>query len=354
MPCLDAMTDEHRDNLMVLAAGMYGAPVSAMAPVGQGGNNRIYRVEAGGNILALKAYPPNETINANGASARLDAEFAALRFLYDAGVRCVPVPHARASDGYHGIYQWIDGEPIDHPGDQDIDAASDFAQCLKTLSAAPSASSLGLAREACLSASELLRQIEARLKRLRHAAAGHLELAGFLDDHVEPAFATARRQMVQGYQDAGFDVDDDIDPNLRTLSPSDFGFHNAIRRVDGSLVFIDFEYFGWDDPVRLVADFVLHPGMNLEREHGAQFMRRALGIYNDDDNFALRLSLLYPLVALRWCLILLNEFVPEKWENRTFAGTTDTVETVQERQLQKASAMLARIHQPPMSFKHAP
>jgi hypothetical protein len=345
------MIDDDPDGLIALAAEMYGAPVSAMTPARRGGNNRIYRVEAGGDVLALKAYPPNEISAANG-SARLDAEFAALQFLNDAGIRCVPIPHARASDGYHGIYQWIDGDPVNNPSDQDIDAASDFAEGLKTLSANPSASNLGLAREACLSASELLRQIEARLDRLRRAAALHRDLARFLDGSIEPAFTTARKRMVQGYQDTGLNVDQDIAPSLRTLSPSDFGFHNAIRHVDGSLVFIDFEYFGWDDPVRLVADFVLHPGMNLGREHGARFIHRALDIYNDDGNFSLRLRLLYPLVVLRWCLILLNEFLPEKWENRTFAGTSDTAETVQERQLKKASAMLARIHQPPMSFKH--
>ena len=45
------------------------------------------------------------------------------------------------------------------------------------------------------------------------------------------------------------------------LSPSDFGFHNTIKSK--KLYFIDFEYFGLDDPVKLVIDFILHPGMKL-------------------------------------------------------------------------------------------
>ena len=40
----------------------------------------------------------------------------------------------------------------------------------------------------------------------------------------------------------------------RALSPSDFGLHNALRGQDGQLRFVDFEYFGWDDPVKLVSD----------------------------------------------------------------------------------------------------
>ena len=47
---------------------------------------------------------------------------------------------------------------------------------------------------------------------------------------------------------------------LRVLSPSDFGFHNALRRPDGTIVFVDFEYFGWDDPAKMMADAMLHPG----------------------------------------------------------------------------------------------
>ena len=46
----------------------------------------------------------------------------------------------------------------------------------------------------------------------------------------------------------------DIDSAERTLSPSDFGFHNALKRSDGRIVFLDFEYFGWDDPAKMTAE----------------------------------------------------------------------------------------------------
>jgi hypothetical protein len=34
--------------------------------------------------------------------------------------------------------------------------------------------------------------------------------------------------------------DREIPRTERTLSPSDYGFHNALRRPDGTLVFLDF------------------------------------------------------------------------------------------------------------------
>ena len=59
---------------------------------------------------------------------------------------------------------------------------------------------------------------------------------------------------------------------MQVLSPSDFGFHNAILKESGDLVFLDFEYFGRDDPVKLMADFIWHPGMKL-----SNLQKRRLG-----------------------------------------------------------------------------
>ena len=42
------------------------------------------------------------------------------------------------------------------------------------------------------------------------------------------------------------------------MSPSDFGFHNVIKK-DDFLYFIDFEYAGLDDPVKLICDFYCQP-----------------------------------------------------------------------------------------------
>jgi len=43
------------------------------------------------------------------------------------------------------------------------------------------------------------------------------------------------------------------------LSPSDFGFHNALVDPSGALSFLDFEYAGRDDPAKPVSDFFCQP-----------------------------------------------------------------------------------------------
>ena len=48
----------------------------------------------------------------------------------------------------------------------------------------------------------------------------------------------------------------------------------------------------------------------------------------------------YPLFGLRWVLILLNEFHPERWRRRVLAGTSDGWSEAKDRQLNAARVML--------------
>jgi hypothetical protein len=59
------------------------------------------------------------------------------------------------------------------------------------------------------------------------------------------------------------------------------------------------------------------------------------------------------LFGLKWCLIMLNEFVPEDLQRRGFAsgGSLDRA-TTQARQLEKARRMLARIERKHEDFPY--
>jgi hypothetical protein len=61
------------------------------------------------------------------------------------------------------------------------------------------------------------------------------------------------------------------------------------------------------------------------------------------NNLAQRVRALYPLFGLKWCLILLNEFLPEQILRRRFAGMTDQVRQKQTEQLTKAKGKLRQI-----------
>lgn len=313
-----------------------GARVLARKPARQSGNNRLYRLDTQNGPVALKVYP----FHATDKGARLSREFAAYTFLANHGAKEVPKAIARDDENGYGLYQWIDGAPVTCPNDHDVDQAVGFVQTLKRMGAELDACELAPAAEACLSAGELVRQIQYRLSALEALPDAPAMLRSFLDNTLVPELRASCSLARQGYSQAGLDFDEDMSRPCRTLSPSDFGFHNSLKVSDGTLIFLDFEYFGWDDPVRLVGDFLLHPAMTLSKEQKHRFLVGVEPIFETERHFNVRLELLYPLIGIRWCLILLNEFLPERWARRAAAGATGK-DAAERRQLDKAVAMLA-------------
>lgn len=334
----DSRTSMGEGQARQAATALLGSGVADLLHVPGGGNNRLYQVNAdNGDQYALKSYFSDRS----DPRDRLGAEFDGFRFLRQHGIRQVPRPIACDRESGSALYEWVDGEPVDSIGDAELQQAVAFLTELHGLAGVAEARDLPLASEACLSGMELVRQIEHRASRLR--AVDHMGLKRFLaepyadlhDRHIDAA--------VDGYAATGLDFYADLPIGRQTLSPSDFGFHNALRRKDGSLVFLDFEYFGRDDPVKLTSDFLLHPAMALSQEQKQTFYREMRVVYGSDDLFGLRFRLLYPLYGLRWALILLNAFVPERWRRKAFANGGESLEQVQERQLGKARGMIDHI-----------
>lgn len=314
------------DAVRRLAGVLAGCAPESVTAVGGGNNNRVYRVACSDRSYALKRYPPRP----EDPRQRLIVEFEALRFLEAQGVASVPRAVAADHDKGLGLYSWESGEAITAPLAADVDAALDFVARLHALVPSASAVALPLASEACLSGRAVVDQTAGRLRRLMEIDAPR----EFLVAAFAPAFEAAMARARDAYAAAGQKFEAEIEPRWRTLSPSDFGFHNALRRPDGSLVFLDFEYFGWDDPAKLACDFVLHPGMALDEGARRRFAAGVRAIFAGDADFARRCAVLYPLFGMRWCMILLNGYLPERRGGRVLARC---------RQLKKARGLLDRL-----------
>jgi len=321
-PALDAAARAAR-----ALAGRPGASIERVR--GYGRNSGVYRVDTAGAAYALKQYPPRQPNDRDRASI----EYAALRFLTGHGVTTVPRPIAVDAAGGYLLLEWIEGDPVETPIAADIATACNFLRAVHSLRGESDATAQPMAAEACISAAETVAQIEQRLARLA-VVTDEPALVAFVHDTLEPLFGEVSTWARAGYTAAGFSFA--AEASAQTPCPADFGFHNAMRRPDGDLVFIDFDYFGWDDPVKLTADFLLHPGMSLSDALKRQFAAEATGIYGSDRSFSRRLALLYPLFSLRWCTILLNEFLPERWANRLAAGEAADWASAKQRQLDRA------------------
>ncbi|MBI3252240.1 MAG: hypothetical protein HYZ52_02825 [Candidatus Omnitrophica bacterium] len=311
--------------------------MAAVEKLEGGRNSRVFRVDLGpARSVVVKAYARLD---------RLRIEFSTLEFLWSHGVRIIPEPLSANPDMGCAVYQFIAGERI-HPSEVsngDIDAAVSFLGALRDLGQSPDAQALPLASEACWTLGEIFHSIEQRLDRF----AGLLgkgepwrQLRCFFAEDFLPELAAVR----QWSEECGGALwNNPISVDRKTLSPSDFGFHNAIRQPDGALVFLDFEHFGWDDPAKMAADFLLHPhesmafGYNLKQRFLAQLLTR---LDSSRSWLEERIRLVMPLYSLKWSVILLNEFVPTHLARRRFAGNGNHGEELLLAQLQKARAML--------------
>ena len=332
----DAKNQLAEDALRDVAASLLGCEVGDVRRAGEGGNNRLYYLRDGqGRPYALKHYLQAE----DDSRDRLGAEFDGLSFLAAQGLKCVPEAIACSRDDQVAIYDWVEGSTIETASMDDIDAALSFQRDLYAVARRSDIAVLPLASEACLSLSELGEQIRRRHARLRDVEDTGLQ--AFLEREFLPILETCWHDAIHRYENAGVDPLFELPLTRQTLSPSDFGFHNALRGNTG-LVFLDFESFGRDDPVKMTADFLLHPGMDLSSEALRRFMTGCREIFADDADFQTRMKGSYALYGLRWCLILLNEFLPERWARRQFAGASVERAQICERQLLKSRATLQR------------
>ena len=333
-------TAQRTRDIEAIAGRMLGRTVTAADPATGGGNNRVYRIEAEDGPVALKFYPPQD----EDPRDRLGQEFRALEFMAGHGVTCVPRPIAADHELGCGIYEWIDGTPVPAPEDADVGAMASLVELLDSLRTLPGAENLVPASAHCFSAAAVVRQLDERLARLQSLAKDGDDLGVFLNGAFGPQLPPLVTRAKDLYAGSGLDFEADIAADTRTLSPSDFGFHNALKR-NGEIVFLDFEYFGWDDPIKMISDVLWHPGSALSPSLGDRFRRNAGRLFRDreGDAFGVRFEALHPLFGMIWCLILLNEFLPERWHRRVVAGNAGDAGQARASQLSAAGRLLQRI-----------
>lgn len=327
-------------------AHVLGAPVVSATPCLGGRNHRVEQLTcANGQRAVVK----RDVAHGADGRRRLEVEFSSLQFLWRHGVRCIPQPLGAEPEHGWALYQFIDGDrvPAEQVHDDDIDQVVRFAGQLQALRRSEDSRGVSLASEACFSIEDLLAAIHRRLTRLQ-GLSDETPLASDLRAFVTVAFLPHLEQVTQCAARAlaamGLSSASRLAQAFWALSPSDFGFHNAVKRRDGQVIFVDFEYFGWDDPAKMIDDFILHPGMSLSEPHIRRAVQGFVQCFQNDPQIVKRAELLWPLCGFNWCLIFLNEFLPTGWLRRGFANREglERLDVLAE-QLAKARQMLHRV-----------
>lgn len=297
-----------------------------------GRNNRAFLVTTEAAPLVLKLYHAD-------SRDRLGAEFAFLTCAWQRGLRNVPQPLARDPAHHAALYSFVPGTRLrlEEVAPWHVDAALDFILALNATGDAP----LGLGAEACFTAGEHIATIERRLARVDTIEAtdqASAAAATFVATRLRPAWTQVHARLIARLQQAGIAL---AAPTATCLSPSDFGFHNAL--VDGQRIsFLDFEYAGRDDPAKLVCDFFAQPELPAPATLFNAFVTRLAAGLGLSDQDAARCHALRAAYRVKWACILLNEFLPRDAARRQFAADAPVAER-RAAQLDRAEAQLSAI-----------
>jgi hypothetical protein len=337
---------DHDRCMHLLRAAGHAAP-PALVPLAGGANSRVYRVETSGGPLLLKVYYRHP----DDPRDRLAADYGFTAFAWDHGIDAVARPIGCDRAAGLALYEFIAGTKLE-PAEIGTDAAEQALAFFRAVNAhrhTERARALPDAAEACFSLQAHLDVVARRLARLC-AIDGNTPVdaaaARFVRARLAP-LGQAVLEVVAGeaarYGVALAAALPDMD---RCLSPSDFGFHNALAQADGRLRFIDFEYAGWDDPGKMIADFFCQPERPVPVALFATFARAVAANLAEPEQATWRFGLLLPLYRVKWCCIMLNDFLPAANLRRRFAGGALAEEERKWRQLDRATRALAGIELP--------
>ncbi len=353
-------TDEAIDKITMsvsgIAANLLNATVFAVKRIGGSGNNRVYQLTCdSAHRYVAKFYFRNPIDQRN----RLETEFNSFSFLSSQGITNIPRPIAMSLDESCAIYEFIEGTKIT-PSDikkEDIQCALSFVADLKRLNKPAFSEDMPAASDACFSIEAVIADVVGRLNRfalLESREPEYRELEYFLNNNFKP-FLDHLQQWVPGQcVISNISFGEEIPLEQRTLSPSDFGFHNALRTKDGRIIFLDFEYFGWDDPAKMVVDYLLHPAMGLSEAMKENFISGMLDIFKENSSLAQRVRLVYPLFGMKWCMIFLNEFIANDFSRRVFASANPLDRRqVHQTQLLKSKNLFQKIKDTYEEFPYA-
>lgn len=301
-----------------LAAALeaWGRDVPRAVPMGGGANSRVFLLtEERGQRMVAKLHH----VEAGGESPRYHRE----KKFYTAahGAAGGFIPEALHWDDAQKVafLQFVEGESVAGVDERDVRQAGTFVRLLQQADR----SGLEAASEAAVQAGQHVEIVERRLASLQTMA--DAEAAAFVSDELLPAWESVRVRLRPS-------------EGAVIVSPSDFGFHNALRRRDEDLLcFFDFEHGGLDDPAKLVCDFFVRPGADVSPDWLPAFCEAA-GFKHSVKERAERLMNLY---RVKWACIALNEFTAEGARRRGFAGADEPERRAS--QLAKARSVLREV-----------
>ena len=331
------MNQSLNDRVTILLVKIGDLAQFKIKEISEGANNRVYKLETVNAKYLMKTYFKDKEDKRN----RLSAEFGFSDFLWSEDIHCIPRPVVQDRENNTALFDYIEGRKIS-PEDVDenrVSEALDFWVMINSRKSSPRAKRIPKASEAYFSINGHLNNVSNRLKKLNKMKIEHdvsYSAKLFVNDNLIPFWDSVKSEVATDSALEGVNINDILHHYDRCLSPSDFGFHNAILTGSGALKFFDFEYAGWDDPAKFVCDFFCQPEIPVSMKYFPAFSESVSAEYSDAGFHQFRMNLLLPVYQMKWCAILLNDFLSTGNRRREFSNTDISREKRLGNQLEKS------------------
>lgn len=315
--------------------------LKCIKPLTGGRNNRIFYLKNSVNSFVLKKYLSN---NSEHLRKKVDIEFDFLKKIYTYVPKIVPRPYAKNSEEGIALYEYIPGQKIKNPSELKytyIEQAAKFIyEINKNINS--SDTELELAADFSDSIADHIFKINNRFDKLKQFANDKNLLCNVISE-MEYKWKIIQNNIYSKCKKNNIDIYEIIKNEDKILSPSDFGFHNAILKEDDSVTFIDYEYAGFDDPVKLVGDFFTQIEVPVDEKYIYGFINMIAKNDQTAQQILTKIEILLDSFKMKWCCIALNVFLRDNLERILFANPELNLKQYQYEQLLKVKNLIKKV-----------
>jgi len=285
-----------------------------------GKNNRVFRLKGKSKSYLLKSYFQHK----DDTHKRLETEYSFIFFVWNSGIHTVPKPISSDEFNSLALYEFIEGKKLSttEVREDHIKQAIEFYLTLNEKKKLPEAHQLPNASEACFTIFNHINCVEKRVSLLKTIkVSDEVDRAAkcFIENKLIKSWIKIKNVAFRKGKKLRLNFEQPMSDEEKCLSPSDFGFHNAILDKKGRLRFIDFEYAGWDDPAKLICDFFCQQEVPIDPGFFSIFEAVILRHSPNPELLQKRIRLLFPVYQIKWCCIILNDFIEVNNVRRCFA-----------------------------------
>tara|TARA_B100001250_G_C19740414_1_gene762794 strand:+ start:258 stop:1235 length:978 start_codon:yes stop_codon:yes gene_type:complete len=271
----------------------------------KGINSNVWKIEGKDFCYALKLYKID-----NKNNNRYNREVSFISHLNKYKLNCVPKLIEKDKLNNWVLYDWIKGDKIKSIDQNSIHKIINFIVDLKGIAKETRPEYIPNASDYCLSGNDFKKNIDTRLNLMEKRSKENINVKEFYDQVIVKDINDYRENFQKELLSKS--INDFISRCGKTLSQSDMGIHNIIKKPDGMFCFIDFEHSGWDSVIKTIADLILQPENILNRELSQILINESCHYFNLDNYKSDNWKIILETQRIKWALIMLNPILKNK------------------------------------------